>query len=102
MWRSNPPFDWVKDPAKYADTLRNAYPLVNLLDQSYAIAAWWESNPSKRKTKRGVKRFINAWIADKQRRAEQDQAKTQRKKQDGDPHASTVAAVWGDRSNAKY
>ena len=32
------------------------------------MRGWCEANPKKRKTKNGVKRFINAWLAKEQDR----------------------------------
>ena len=29
----------------------------------YKMIAWLNSNPTKRKTKRGVNRFINSWLS---------------------------------------
>ena len=44
------------------------YPAVDIVAQLRKMAGWSEANPKKRKTKSGVKRFINAWLAKEQDR----------------------------------
>ena len=44
------------------------YPNVDVLQQLRNMAGWCDSNPTKRKTKGGVKRFITAWLAREQDR----------------------------------
>jgi len=39
------------------------YPAVDVLQELRNIAGWVEANPTKRKTKRGVHKFINSWLA---------------------------------------
>lgn len=41
----------------------NAYPGVDVRDQILKMSQWLKTNPTKRKTKNGVMRFINSWIA---------------------------------------
>lgn len=43
-----------------------AYPNVDVVAQLRAIRAWCISNPTKRKTKNGVMRFINSWLGKEQ------------------------------------
>lgn len=47
------------------------YPAVNVLQELRNMKGWLLSNPAKRKTKRGIMRFINGWLA-----REQDKGKT--------------------------
>ncbi len=42
--------------------LVDAYPRIDVLEQLRAMAAWCQANPQKRKTPRGINRFINAWL----------------------------------------
>ena len=44
------------------------YPAVNIEQSLKAMRGWLTSNPSKRKTQRGMPRFINAWLAREQDR----------------------------------
>ena len=39
-----------------------AYPVVDVDQEIRAMTAWCHSNPKNRKTKSGIKRFINAWL----------------------------------------
>lgn len=45
-----------------------AYPRVDVTTQLRAMRAWCLSNPTKKKTKSGVMRFINAWLSKEQNR----------------------------------
>ncbi len=40
-----------------------AYPAVNVEQELKRMVAWSESNPTKKKTKKGVDRFINNWLS---------------------------------------
>ena len=42
------------------------YPNVDVLQQLRHMAGWCDSNPTKRKTRGGIKRFITAWLAREQ------------------------------------
>ena len=44
------------------------YPAVDVMQQLRKMKGWAEANPTKRKTKAGIKRFINAWLAKEQDR----------------------------------
>lgn len=42
---------------------RETYPAVDVEQELRRMIAWLDSNPSKRKTRRGIERFINNWLA---------------------------------------
>lgn len=42
---------------------KGLYPAVDVLQELRAMAGWCHANVKKRKTKEGVKRFINSWLA---------------------------------------
>ena len=42
---------------------RKAYPNINIETELRKMESWCYSNPSKRKTPSGVKKFINSWLA---------------------------------------
>lgn len=48
------------------------YPAVNIEYELQKMRAWLDSNPTRRKTRRGIERFINNWLS-----RTQDSAKTQ-------------------------
>ena len=53
----------------YEDEVREwseLYPIVDVTQELRSMKGWLDSNPSKRKTKAGIKRFINAWLSKKQ------------------------------------
>ena len=53
-----------------ADELQKLYPAVDVLQEFRSMKGWLIGNPTNLKTRRGIKRFISAWL-DK----EQDKAK---------------------------
>lgn len=42
---------------------RETYPAVDIEQELRRMIAWLDSNPTKRKTRRGIERFINSWLA---------------------------------------
>lgn len=61
--------EWIPDEALFAEYVR-LYPRVDVKQQFNEMRGWCISNPTKRKTKRGVKRFVNSWLAREQDRGE--------------------------------
>lgn len=51
---------------KDIDEWEELYPAVDVIQQLRHMKAWCDSNPAKRKTKRGVKRFITSWLMKEQ------------------------------------
>lgn len=47
---------------------KSLYPNVNVEQQLRNMAGWLNANQRKRKTKRGIKRFINSWLSKEQDR----------------------------------
>jgi hypothetical protein len=39
------------------------YPNVDVYQELNAMTGWLDANPKKRKTKTGIKRFVNSWLA---------------------------------------
>lgn len=54
---------------EYVDTMQELYPAVDVQAQLRAMKAWAISNPNRRRTAKGMPRFINRWLAEEQRRA---------------------------------
>lgn len=48
------------------DTFAELYPAVDILQAMRGMKGWLLTNPQKRKTKRGIGRFINSWLAREQ------------------------------------
>lgn len=42
---------------------RETYPAVDIEQELRRMIAWLDSNPTKRKTRRGIERFVNNWLA---------------------------------------
>lgn len=47
---------------------KELYPAVDILQELRKMKGWVDANPTKRKTKTGIKRFINAWLSKEQDR----------------------------------
>lgn len=50
------------------DTFAELYPAVDILQAIRNMKGWLITNPARRKTKRGINRFINSWLAKEQDR----------------------------------
>lgn len=44
------------------------YPAVDVMQQMRAMKGWCMNNPGKRKTQRGIRRFVNSWLSKEQDR----------------------------------
>ena len=44
------------------------YPVVDVMQELRKMKGWLDANPSKRKTKNGILRFINNWLSKEQDR----------------------------------
>lgn len=62
--------DKTQYPITEADVAgwQDLYPAVDVMQELRKMKGWADANPSKRKTKAGIKRFINAWLAKEQDR----------------------------------
>ncbi len=45
---------------------KDAYPAVDVEQELKRMAAWLDSNPTRRKTRRGIAKFINTWLSREQ------------------------------------
>lgn len=70
-------------PQENIDTWVAAYPAVDVMQELQKMRAWLESNPTRRKTKRGINRFINSWLAKEQDRGGRRQQQTAGMRQQG-------------------
>jgi phage replication O-like protein O len=43
--------------------LAETYPSIDIANEIRKIKSWCHSNPAKRKTRKGAKRFVNGWMA---------------------------------------
>ncbi len=58
---------------------QRAFPAVNVHQELLAMESWCDANPAKRKTKQGIKRFVNLWLTKAQNQGGSPQAKKQSK-----------------------
>ena len=50
--------------ADQADIIQweKTYPAINVYQELNAMESWLDANPTRRKTPKGIKRFINSWL----------------------------------------
>lgn len=61
----------------YSDQIQkwtSLYPAVNVMQELRKMKGWLKANPTKRKTDRGILRFINSWLSREQDRGSPDMA----------------------------
>ena len=57
---------------------QKTYPAIDVHQELNAMESWLDANPTRRKTPKGIKRFINSWLARAQDRGGSPQAKSRR------------------------
>lgn len=65
------------------------YPAVNVMQELRKMSGWCTDNPTRRKTKKGIRRFINNWLA-----GEQD--KSGRYRGGNAPHTGGSGNIFAD------
>lgn len=90
------------------DGWKELYPAVDILQELRKMKGWLDANPTKRKTRRGIKRFINSWLSREQdkggnkcspeesaevirRRGQEERQRQWREEQKQLPHVPPVA-----------
>lgn len=58
------------------DEWKNLYQSVDILQEIKKMKGWLDANPKKRKTKSGIKRFINSWLSREQDKPHMDASNT--------------------------
>ena len=48
------------------DKYASLYPAVDVMQELRKMVGWLDGNPTRKKTRRGIKRFINGWLAREQ------------------------------------
>lgn len=57
--------EWLPEQSLFDEYVK-LYPNVNVKQQFNAMRGWCVSNPTKRKTAKGIKRFVNTWLSNEQ------------------------------------
>ena len=87
------------------DQWSGLYPAVDVMQQLRAMRGWLDANPTKRKTKAGVRRFINSWLAREQDKGGSAPRGSPKKSGKGDPESKrhmkeftdwAVRAIYAD------
>ena len=61
--------DWYPIYDKDISHWTELYPSVNIMQELRKMLGWLEANPERRKTPKGIKRFIASWLAKEQSKA---------------------------------
>jgi len=98
----NDGLEWRPTEALFAEYVR-LYPNVDVKQQFNVMRSWCLSNPKKRKTKRGITRFVNSWLTREQdkgyRRPADNGSYQQRQSESGysqDVLNRLASESWGD------
>lgn len=83
---------FASDIAEY----RQLYPAVNVSQEFRNMKGWLNANPAKRKTKSGIKRFINSWLAREQNKPRGGAANAGSSGRAAEKSAGTEQNGWGD------
>ena len=84
---------------------QQAYPDLDVKRELYQMASWCDANLSKRKSRRGVEKFINGWLNRSQKDGQQNSKKEEVKNNAAEPeaeynpeddpeHVSSANEVW--------
>ena len=73
------------------DGWKELYPAVDVLQELRKMKGWADANPTKRKTKSGIKRFINSWLS-----KEQDRYRQPTERPRGNGRESRQPEEWGN------
>ena len=71
------------------DGWQELYPAVDVMQQLRAMRGWIDANPQNRKTRAGIRRFVNGWLSKEQNRG-------------GSAKTSTPARSRGYQTAAEY
>jgi len=66
--------DWQPEE-KDVIAWQRVFPAVNVHQELMAMESWCDANPTKRKTKSGIKRFVNLWLTKAQNQGGSPMAK---------------------------
>lgn len=72
---------------------QEAYPAVDIVQELKKMRAWLQNNPRKRKTKSGIKRFANSWLAKEQDRGGVLRGQSGKVQQVGSVHQERIAEL---------
>ena len=83
-------------PLSDIEAWTKAYPAVNVEGELFRMNAWLISNPTKKKTRRGIRKFINSWLGNTQDRggskSQNNNVIESKKPKEEEP----ILDLWGD------
>lgn len=81
--------EWRPTKTLFAEYVR-LYPNVDVKQQFNEMRGWCLSNPKKRKTKRGITRFVNSWLSREQDRGSRKTSSAGRYQQAGSGYSQEL------------
>lgn len=80
---------------------QRAYPDLDVERELYQMASWCDANPTKRKTRRGIEKFINGWLNRSQKDSKKEEVRndaaepeTEYNPEDDPEHVPDAREVW--------
>ena len=77
------------------------YPVVDVMQELRSMKGWLDANPKKRKTKKGINSFINAWLARTQDKGGRGYSPINNNAKGGENHVPNIG-TFGRNSERGY
>lgn len=71
------------------------YPAVDVMQELRNMRGWLTTNPTKRKTKTGILKFVNAWLSKRQDSAGAQRGNAQMMRHNGRPSINSIGVAAG-------
>lgn len=76
------------------EQLQQAYPDLNVRSELLRAAAWCKANPTRRKSRAGIERFIVSWLGRSQKQKTEKEASDEKHTGNNEIESSSSARLW--------
>lgn len=88
---------WYSITQKQVDEWSGLYPAVDVMQELRKMLGWLDASPSNRKTRRGIKSFVNRWLS-----KEQDRGGSRQRQQAYQPPAPSTRQPEQDEETRRF
>lgn len=88
---------WYSITQKQVDEWSGLYPAVDVMQELRKMVGWLDANTSNRKTRRGIKSFVNRWLS-----KEQDRGGSRQRQQAYQPPAPSTRQPEQDEETRRF
>ena len=88
---------WYPITQKQVDEWSGLYPAVDVMQELRKMLGWLDASPSNRKTRRGIKSFVNRWLS-----KEQDRGGSRQRQQAYQPPAPSTRQPEQDEETRRF